>query len=66
MTKINYQLYDNDRNCIHLEHPTDIVPVVGDIMEFSVNSQEQTIYCKVVKRQYTNYNILIIILEKLF
>lgn len=66
MTKIAYQLYDNDLNCIHLEHPTDIVPVVGDIMEFSVNSKEKTIFCKVVKRQYTNYNILIIILEKLF
>jgi len=66
MTKINYQLYDEQHNCTHLEHPTDIVPVVGDIMEFSVKSQEKNIFCKVVKRQYTSYNILIIVLEKLF
>lgn len=66
MTKINYQLYDNDRNCTHLEHPTDIVPVVGDIMEFRVKFQEQNIFCKVVRRQFTPYNHLIIILEKLF
>lgn len=66
MTKINYQLYDNDRNCTHLEHPTDIVPVVGDIMEFRVKFQEQTIFCKVVRRQFASEYNLIIVLEKLF
>jgi hypothetical protein len=66
MTKINYQLYDEDRNCIYLEHPTDIPPMVGDIMEFKVDFQKRAIFCKVIRRQYTTYNILIIILEKMF
>ena len=66
MTKINYQLYDEDRNCTHLEHPTDIPPMVGDVMEFKVDTQEMAIFCKVIRRQFTSYNHLIILLEKLF
>jgi hypothetical protein len=66
MTKISYQLYDEDRNCTHLEHQTDIVPMVGDVMEFKVDFQEMGLFCKVIRRQFTNYNHLIIILEKMF
>lgn len=66
MTKINYQFYDEKYNCTHLEHPTDIAPIVGDVMEFKVDFQESTIFYKVVRRQFTSYNHLIIILEKMF
>ena len=66
MTKINYQLYDANSNCTHLEHPTDIPPMVGDVMEFKVDTQENFIFCKVLRRQFTTYNHLIIILEKMF
>ena len=63
MTKINYQLYDEKMNCTHLEHPTDIAPMVGDIMDFSTTGN--TLFLKVVRRQFTSYNHLIIILENL-
>jgi hypothetical protein len=66
MTKISYQLYDDKYNCTYLKHPTDITPIVGDVMEFKVDFQESTIFCKVVRRQFTSYNQLIIILEKMF
>jgi hypothetical protein len=66
MTKINYQLYDADSNCTRLEHPTNIPPMVGDVMEFKVDTQENFIFCKVLRRQFTTYNHLIIILEKMF
>lgn len=63
MTKINYQIYDEKMNCTHLEHPTDIAPIVGDIMDFS--TPKNTLFLKVVRRQFTPYNHLIIILENL-
>lgn len=66
MTIIKYQLYDKENNCTYLENPTDIPPMVGDVMEFKVDTQENFIFCKVVRRQYTTYNHLIIILEKMF
>jgi len=63
MTKISYQLYDRQNNCTHLEHPTDIAPMVGDVMDFS--TPENLLFLKVVRRQFTSYNHLIIILEKI-
>lgn len=63
MTKISYQLYDKQNNCKHLEHPTDIPPMVGDVMDFS--TPDNILFLKVVRRQFTSYNHLIIVLEKI-
>ena len=62
MNKISYQVYDEQNDCTHLEHPTDIAPMVGDIMNFS--TIENIVYYKVVRRQFEK-NTLIIILKKL-
>jgi hypothetical protein len=66
MTTIKYQLYDEQMNCTHLKHPTDIPPMVGDILNFGQHQFENYFYCKVVKRQFEDAtNTLIIKVEKL-
>ena len=62
MTKLSYQFYDEQNNCTHLDHPTTIPPMVGDIMNFS--TIENIIYYKVARRQFEK-DTLIIILKNL-